>query len=158
MSNRRTGEAAPGTVQAVHKYDPCLLVQLGWRVPISHKNVKFGLVQRINVWRSWAGCSDCHLRQNYFILDKYLFINHDFRFLAPICICTLGISKYLLIFGFVNLHVLDIWKNLYLQIEKTHFQKPTLFVWWCFTEKCHALYTTVLLSKMHWKYILNELH
>ena len=48
-SNRRTGEAAPGTVQAVHKYDPCLLVQLGWRVPITHKNEKFGLVQRINV-------------------------------------------------------------------------------------------------------------
>ena len=66
-------------------------------------------------------------------------INHDFRFLAPICICTLGISKYLLIFGFVTFHILDIWKNLYLQIEKTHFQKPTLFVWWCFTEKCHAL-------------------
>ena len=86
-----------------------------------------------------AGCSDCHLRQNYFVLDKYLVINHDFRFLAPICICTLGISKYLLIFGFVTFHILDIWKNLYLQIEKTHFQKPTLFVWWCFTEKCHAL-------------------
>ena len=66
-------------------------------------------------------------------------INHDFRFLAPICICTLGISKYLLIFGFVTFHILDIWKNLYLQIEKTYFQKPTLFVWWCFTEKCHAL-------------------
>ena len=66
-------------------------------------------------------------------------INHDFRFLAPICICTLGISKYLLIFGFVTFHILDIWKNLYLQMEKTHFQKPTLFVWWCFTEKCHAL-------------------
>ena len=40
MSNRRTGEAAPGTVQAVHKYDPCLLVQLGWHVPITHKNEK----------------------------------------------------------------------------------------------------------------------
>ena len=46
MSNRRTGEAAPGTVQAVHKYDPCLLVQLGWRVPITHKNEKFQFINK----------------------------------------------------------------------------------------------------------------
>ena len=80
----------------------------------------------INRLAHWAGCSDCNLRQSYFVLDKYLVINHDFRFLAPICICALEISKYLLIFGFVTFHI---WKNLNLRIEKTHFQKPTLFVW-----------------------------
>ena len=68
-----------------------------------------------------AGCSYCHLRHNYFVPDKYLVVNHGFRFSPSICICTPGNLRYLEIFGFGTFNFWDIWKNLYLQILKDTF-------------------------------------